>query len=222
MRRAASARAFGEFEAWRDLQLEEEETQQHKLDRQIVNEEHWLRYGVTARRKRNQNRLARLQGLRTDRREHRRATGDVKLAASEAAVSGKLVIEAKGIEKSYGSRPIVKTFSTRVLRGDRLGIVGANGAGKTTLISLLTGTLAPDAGHIKLGANLEMATLDQKRASLDPATTLKDALTGGGSDFVEVAGARKHVMGLHEGLPLRSRAGAHADRPPVGVASVAG
>ena len=188
-------KGFGEFEAWRDLQLEEEETQQHKLDRQIVNEEHWLRYGVTARRKRNQNRLARLQGLRTDRREHRRATGDVKLAASEAAVSGKLVIEAKGIEKSYGSRPIVKTFSTRVLRGDRLGIVGANGAGKTTLISLLTGTLAPDAGHIKLGANLEMATLDQKRASLDPTTTLKDALTGGGSDFVEVAGARKHVMG---------------------------
>ena len=188
-------RGFGEFEAWRDLQLEEEEAQQHKLDRQIVNEEHWLRYGVTARRKRNVKRLAGLQGLRKERREYRRAAGDVKLVASEGAVSGKLVIEAKHVEKSYGERPIVRDFSTRVLRGDRLGLIGANGAGKTTLISILTGTLEPDAGHVRLGANLQMATLDQKRASLDPGTTLKDALTGGGSDFVEVNGERKHVMG---------------------------
>ena len=188
-------RGFGEFEAWRDLQLEEEERQQHKLDRQIVNEEHWLRYGVTARRKRNQNRLARLQGLRTDRREYRKSTGDVRLVASEGAVSGKLVIEAKHVEKSYGERVIVADFSTRVLRGDRLGLIGANGAGKTTLISLLTGVIEPDSGTVKLGANLQMATLDQKRASLEPTTTLKDALTGGGSDFVEVNGERKHVIG---------------------------
>ena len=188
-------KGFGAFEAWRDQQLEDEEMQQHKLDRQIVAEEHWLRYGVTARRKRNVGRLARLQGLRTDRREHRRAAGDVKLAATDAGLSGKLVIEAKALSKSFGARTIVKEFSTRVARGDRVGVVGANGAGKTTLISLLTGTLAPDAGTIRLGANLEMATLDQKRASLDPKTTLKDALTGGGSDWVEVAGSRKHVMG---------------------------
>jgi ATP-binding cassette subfamily F protein uup len=188
-------KGFGEFEAWRDLQLEEEERQQHKLDRQIVNEEHWLRYGVTARRKRNQNRLARLQGLRKDRREHRRAAGDVRLVASEGAVSGKLVIEAKHVYKAYGERVIVADFSTRVLRGDRLGLIGANGAGKTTLISLLTGVIEPDSGTVKLGANLQMATLDQKRASLEPTTTLKDALTGGGSDFVEVNGERKHVIG---------------------------
>ena len=191
----ALGRGFAEFEAWRDLKLEEEESQQHKLDRQIVAEEHWLRYGVTARRKRNVGRLARLQGLRTDRREHRRVAGDVKLTASEGTVSGKLVIEAKRVAKSYDARAIVTDFSTRVLRGDRLGVVGANGAGKTTLISLLTGTLAPDSGTVRLGANLEMATLDQKRASLEPTTTLRDALTGGGSDFVEVAGERKHVMG---------------------------
>ena len=188
-------KGFGEFEAWRDLQLEEEEIQQHKLDRQIVNEEHWLRYGVTARRKRNVKRLAGLQTLRTERREHRRASGDVKLVASEGQTSGKMVIEAKHIAKAYGERTIVGDFSTRVLRGDRLGLIGANGAGKTTLLSILTGTLAPDAGSVKLGANIEMATLDQKRASLDPKTTLKDALTGGGSDFVEVNGERKHVMG---------------------------
>jgi ATP-binding cassette subfamily F protein uup len=188
-------RGFGEFEAWRDQMLEEEEQQQHKLDRKIVMEEHWLRYGVTARRKRNQKRLAGLHNLRKERREHRRVAGDVKLVASEGKVSGKLVIEADHLFKAYGDRAIVKDFSTRILRGDRLGIVGANGAGKTTLISLLTGALEPDAGIVRLGANLEMANLDQKRASLHPDTTLKDALTGGGSDYVEVNGEKKHVIG---------------------------
>jgi ATP-binding cassette subfamily F protein uup len=188
-------KGFAAFEAWRDALLEEEETQQHKLARQIVAEEHWLRYGVTARRKRNVRRLTQLQGLRSEHREHRRVAGDVKLAASEAALSGKLVIEAKALCKSFEGRPIVRDFSTRVLRGDRLGVVGANGAGKTTLISLLTGQLAPDSGTVRIGANVDMATLDQKRASLDPSVTLKDALTGGGSDTVEINGQRKHVIG---------------------------
>ena len=208
-------KGFGEFEAWRDLQLEEEEAQQHKLERRIENEEHWLRYGVTARRKRNVKRLGRLQSLRTESREHRRVAGDVKLVASEGATSGKLVIEAKGVAKSYGARAIVADFSTRVLRGDRLGIVGANGAGKTTLISLMTGALAPDSGTVKLGANLEMATLDQKRASLMPTTTLKDALTGGGSDWVEVNGARKHVMGYMKDFLF----GPEQARTPIGKLS---
>jgi ATP-binding cassette subfamily F protein uup len=188
-------RGFGEFETWRDQMLEEEEQRQHKLDRKIAAEEDWVRYGVTARRKRNQKRLAGLFDLRQQRRDHRRAGGNVKLVVNEAETSGKLVIEAKGLAKSYEGRPIVADFSTRILRGDRLGIVGANGAGKTTLIKLLTGELEPDAGSIRLGANLEMASLDQKRAELDPQTTLKDALTGGGSDYVEVAGNRKHVFG---------------------------
>ncbi len=208
-------KGFGEFEAWRDLQLEEEEAQQHKLERRIENEEHWLRYGVTARRKRNVKRLGRLQSLRTEHREHRRVAGDVKLVASEGATSGKLVIEARKVGKSYGERPIVEEFSTRVLRGDRLGVVGANGAGKTTLISLLTGALEPDTGSVKLGANLEMATLDQKRASLMPSTTLKDALTGGGSDWVEVNGARKHVMGYMKDFLF----GPEQARTPIGKLS---
>jgi ABC transport system ATP-binding/permease protein len=192
-------RGFSEFEAWRDQMLEEEEAQAHKLARKIVMEEDWLRYGVTARRKRNQKRLAGLHALRKDRvegeRSQRRATSTVKFAASEAEISGKLVIEAKAIAKSYEERPIVSDFSIRVLRGDRLGIVGANGAGKTTLISLLTGMLQPDSGSIRHGANLAMASLDQSRASLDPRVTLKEALTGGGSDFLEIAGSRRHVMG---------------------------
>jgi len=188
-------RGFAEFEAWRDQMLEEEELKHHKLARKIAAEEDWLRYGVTARRKRNQKRLADLQGLRKEHREHRRATGQVKFAAGEAEAAPALVIEARNIAKAYGEWPIVKDFSARILRGDRLGLVGANGAGKTTLINLLTGVLPAESGEVKRGAGLVMASLDQNRASLDPATSLKDALTGGGSDYVEVAGARKHVIG---------------------------
>ncbi|MGO9134610.1 MAG: ABC-F family ATP-binding cassette domain-containing protein [Methylovirgula sp.] len=192
-------RGFAVFEAWRDQMLEEEEQRVHKLERKIVMEEDWLRYGVTARRKRNQKRLAGLLSLRKDKREgersQARATSTVKLQTSDAEISGKLVIEAKALAKSFEERPIVKDFAIRIFRGDRLGIVGANGAGKTTLINLLTGTLEPDSGSVRLGANLVMATLDQNRASLAPQTSLKDALTGGGSDYVEVGGARRHVMG---------------------------
>ncbi|WP_029556932.1 ATP-binding cassette domain-containing protein [Xanthobacter sp. 91] len=186
---------FGAFEAWRDEVLEQEETERHKLDRKIVAELDWLRYGVTARRKRNVRRLGLLHSMRKDRRDERRAVGNVKLAVSEAEASGKLVIEAKHIAKAFGAREVVKDFSTRVLRGDRIGIIGPNGAGKTTLIKLLTGELAPDSGTVKLGTNLEVASLDQKRAALDPGTTLRDALTGGGSDQVQVGGVPKHVMG---------------------------
>jgi ATP-binding cassette subfamily F protein uup len=117
------------------------------------------------------------------------------MAVSEARLSGKLVIEAERISKSYGDRAIVRDFSIRVLRGDRIGIVGQNGAGKTTLINMLTGQLAPDEGEVRIGANVELASLDQRRMTLDPQSTLKDALTGGGSDFVEVNGERKHVIG---------------------------
>jgi ATP-binding cassette subfamily F protein uup len=206
------SRGFGEFEAWRDDVLEEEERQAHKLDRKIVAEEHWLRYGVTARRKRNQKRLATLGTLRKERRV---APGEVKLTASDAKLSGKLVIEAEGVTKAYGDRMIVKGFSTRVLRGDRLGVVGANGTGKTTLLGLLTGTLAPAEGTIRHGANLAMASLDQGRASLDPATTLKDALTGGGSDYVELNGEKKHVIGYMKDFLF----GPEQARTPIGKLS---
>jgi ATP-binding cassette subfamily F protein uup len=188
-------RGFGEFEAWRDKVLEEEERDHHKLARQIVNEEHWVRYGVTARRKRNMGRMERLAGLRSEFRDARRSVGNVKLAASDAGVSGKLVIEAEGVSKSYGERPIVKDLSLRILRGDRLGIIGPNGAGKTTLINLLTGTLPPDTGHVRLGANVQMASLDQRRMTLADDQSLKDVLTGGGGDWVEINGERKHIIG---------------------------
>ena len=188
-------RGFGEFEAWRDKVLEEEEAAAHKLDRKIVAEEHWVRYGVSGRRKRNMRRMAELGELRRAKREARRVEGAVQLQVSEAQLSGKLVIDAEGLSKSFGERAIVKNLSLRVLRGDRLGLVGANGAGKTTLVNLLTGKLAPDAGQAKIGANVEMATLDQSRAALDPADTVANFLTGGGGDWVEISGKKKHVVG---------------------------
>jgi len=187
-------RGFSAFEAWRDEVLAEEERDQHKLDRKIVAEEHWLRYGVSGRRKRNVKRLGNLHALRAERRDYRGSAGSANLAAAEADKSGKLVIEAKGISKSYDDRTIVGDFSIRVQRGDRIGIVGPNGAGKTTLINMLTGASPPDSGSIRFGANIEMATLDQHRESLDPKSTLTEALTGGRSDHVMVGGKPRHVV----------------------------
>jgi ATP-binding cassette subfamily F protein uup len=188
-------RGFAEFESWRDDVLAEEERDRRKLDRKIEAEEHWMRYGVTARRKRNMRRVAGLQALRQSRRDARRAAGTVAMSAAEAERSGALVIEAKGISKSYGAVPVVTDFSTRIMRGDRIGIVGPNGIGKTTLVNLLTGTLAADEGTVRLGANLQMASLDQHRESLDPDWTVSEALTGGSGDTVMIGAQARHVVG---------------------------
>ena len=187
-------KGFGDFEAWRDVIFEEEERERHKLDRQIVREEHWVRYGVTARRKRNVRRMAELAALRQKRKEARGPQGGVKLDVTDADTSGTQVIEAEKISLRFGDRPIVKEFSTRILRGDRLGLVGANGAGKTTLLNLLTGKLMPDEGRVRLGTNLAMTTLEQKRDSLDPTQSLADTLAGGAGDRIVVNGETRHVI----------------------------
>ncbi len=187
-------RGFSYFEEWRDAVLEEEARNQHKLDRQIVAEEHWMRYGVTGRRKRNMRRVAKLQALREQRRTHQAATDNATINARSAAPSGAQVIEARGIGKSYDGRPIVRDFSIRIQRGDRIGIVGPNGSGKTTLIGLLTGILPPDSGVVRLGSNLAVATLNQHRDSLDPNITVTEALTGRSGDTVMVNGKPKHVV----------------------------
>ena len=186
-------KGFAAFEAWRDEVLEQEETERHKLDRKIEREQQWMHGGVTARRKRNVRRVAELTRLRRERREQRNVQGNVRLEAVDAAQSGKLVVEAKGLSKSFAGRPIVRDLSLRLGRGDRLGIVGPNGAGKTTLVGLLTGALVPDAGTLKHGAGLEMVTLDQRREALDPNWTVADALTGGRGDQVVIGGRARHV-----------------------------
>jgi len=186
-------RGFKHFEDWRDTILEQEELERHKRDRKIVAEEHWVTYGVTARRKRNQKRLRALHALREERRTEKRPVGSAKLVAAEGKRSGKLVIEAEGLTKSYDGTALVKSFDLLVDRGDRVGIVGPNGAGKTTLLNMLIGNAAPDAGSVRHGANIEMVTLDQRRESLDPSWTLKDALTGGGGEMVAVGEEKKHV-----------------------------
>jgi len=206
---------FTAFEEWRDAVLVEEEREQHKLDRKIVAEEHWLRYGVTARRKRNMRRVDALQALRQSRREYRAAAGQVTLTVPLANKSGALVIEAKQIGKAYNARAIVADFSIRIRRGDRIGIIGPNGSGKTTLLNLLTGALAPDTGTVRLGANLVMATLDQQRESLDPAKTVAETLTGGASDTVKVGGRPRHVVGYLKDFLF----GPEQARTPVGVLS---
>jgi ABC transport system ATP-binding/permease protein len=185
---------FAAFETWRDAVLEQEDREQHKLGRKIAMEEDWLRYGVTARRTRNQRRLAELRALRRQRNEHRRAAGLVRLEAAQADLSGRLVVEAAAISKSYTGRTIVRGFSTRIMRGDRVGVIGPNGAGKTTLLNILIGALPPDSGTVKLGTNLVAVVLDQRRETLDPEQTLASALTGGSGDTVSVAGQSRHVV----------------------------
>src|SRR4051812_27622643 len=151
---APAGKEFCLLEAWRDEILEKEETERHKLERRIAAEEDWVRYGVSGRRKRNVGRLERLRGLRTERRDQIRQLGTVKMEAAEGAGSGTKVIDAKGVAFSYGEREIVKDFSLRIHRGDRIAIVGPNGAGKTTLLKLLIGQLTPQKGNVKLGQGL--------------------------------------------------------------------
>jgi ABC transport system ATP-binding/permease protein len=198
-------RGFADFEAWRDDALAEEEIDRHKLDRTIAREEDWLRYGVSARRKRNQGRLRALQDLRSERirRKTNAPLGAINLSVQDAERSGKMVIEAEGVSKSYGDRPIVRDLSLRIERGNRVGIVGPNGAGKTTLINLLTGATEPDSGKVRLGANLAVATLDQGRESLDPETTVAAVLTEGRGDTVLVNGEARHVVGYMKDFLFR-------------------
>ena len=206
---------FARFETWREEVLEQEERDAHKLDRQIVREEHWLRYGVTARRKRNMRRVGELADLRRQRREAIGTPGGLKLEAKTANLSGKLVAVAENAGKFYAGRAIVRGLDLRVLRGDRLGIVGANGAGKTTLLRLLTGQEAPDEGQITVGTALSVVTLDQQRRSLDPNATLSDTLTGGGGDSVQVGDERQHVIGTMKQFLFRPEQA----RTPVGLLS---
>jgi ABC transport system ATP-binding/permease protein len=206
---------FAGFEEWRDQVLAEEEREQQLLAQSIAREEHWMRYGVTARRKRNMRRVELLGSLRKERKDYVGAVGQVKLAASGADASGRMVAELTAVEKSFGERAIVKSLDLLVMRGDRLAIVGPNGAGKTTLIKLITGAIAADAGKIKLGTNLETVMLDQSRQSLDPTDLVQDVITGGRGNQVTINGETKHVVSYMRDFLFRPEQA----RTPVSVLS---
>ncbi|WP_281826771.1 ABC-F family ATP-binding cassette domain-containing protein [Jannaschia rubra] len=195
-------KGFEAFEEWRDKTWEEEDQQRHKLDRKIKSEARWAVEGISARRKRNQGRVRALQDLRAERSAQIRRAGTAALELDSGQASGKRVIEATGLTKSFEGREIVRDFDLRVLRGDRIAFVGPNGVGKTTVLKLLLGEIEPDAGTVKAGTNLEVAVFDQARAKLDPEATLWDSLTldpllgvSGASDQVMVRGTPRHVAG---------------------------
>ncbi|MBB4267308.1 ABC-F family ATP-binding cassette domain-containing protein [Roseospira visakhapatnamensis] len=186
---------FAAFDAWSDAVIAQEEVEWAKQDKRIAQETTWSRQGISARRKRNQGRLRRLHAMRADRAQRIQRAGGVNLEADTGTTSGKLVIEAEGIAKSYDGRPVITPFSTRILRGDRVGIVGPNGAGKSTLLKMLTGQLTPDQGRLRLGTNLTPTTLDQHRSLLEGDKTVWDLLADSGGDHIDVRGRPRHVVG---------------------------
>lgn len=186
-------RGFKFFEEWQEQCIDQEIIEQKYLNKKIEEETEWLHKGVTARRKRNMGRLRRLQQLRQERREQIKQIGSVNMEIENTEFRSKMVIEAKHIYKSFGEREIVKDFSTRIIKGNKIGIVGPNGAGKTTLIKLLTKRLEPDSGFVRMGKNLEEAYFDQNRMTLDSKKTLWKTLCGEG-DHIWVRGQYRHVV----------------------------
>lgn len=185
---------FAAFDAWAEGHAAAEAEAARRLEKAIAREEDWLAHGVTARRARNEGRRRRLLALRAEKSERlRQARGELGLSSDAAATSGRRVIEAKSIGKSFAGRRLFEGFSTRVLRGDRVAIVGPNGAGKTTLVRILLGELAPDAGSVTLGANLEIVYIDQARADLGGDITLWSALAPAGGDQIMVQGRPRHL-----------------------------
>ena len=215
-------KGFVEFDAWVERVLAAEAEEGRKLDKLLEKEEYWLQRGVTGRRARNEGRRRALMDLRKTKVDRlREVRGDLSMGIASSGMSGQRVAEVKGISKSFGDRTLVKEFSTRILRGDRVAIVGPNGAGKTTMVKLLLGELAPDEGSVSLGANLEIAYIDQARTELKPEMMLRDVLTPMGGDQVMVRGQPKHVAAYAKEFlftdqqlrqPVRSLSGGERNR----------
>jgi ATP-binding cassette subfamily F protein uup len=198
---------YSEYERRKEAELDAEAVGRRKFDKFWAQEESWIRRGVEARRTRNEGRVRRLEALRAERAARRDRTGNLKLSIDSQGRSGRLVAELTGVSKNFGSRPVVAGLDLRFMRGDRLALLGPNGAGKTTLIKLMLGMLAPDAGSVRLGTNLQIAYFDQLRAQLDLDRTVADVVSEG-SDYVEVNGEKRHISGyLEDFLFSAKRAG---------------
>jgi len=185
---------FGGFEAWTERVYDEEIRAAEKLDAKLKLELHWLQRGVTARRRRNQGRLAKLHEMRAQRAAMLGPAGAAKLGLVKDEVKTKTVIDAEHVSKSFGDRPIIRDFTLRIQRGDRIGLVGANGTGKTTLLKLLTGELPPDSGTVTRAKTLSGIVIDQQRKLMEPMRRVRDVLAEGG-DWIEVRGHKKHIKG---------------------------
>ena len=184
---------FTEYERRKAEQLAIEAVNNQKFDKLLAQEEVWIRKGIEARRTRNEGRVRRLERLRVERAQRRERIGSANLNVTEGERSGQLVAELEGVSKAFGERVVVRDFSGRILRGDKIGLIGPNGIGKSTLIKLILGELAPDAGTVRLGSKLSVAYFDQFRTALDEEATVADTIAPG-SDYVEIGGARKHIM----------------------------
>lgn len=188
-------RSFEHFESWQEQVYHDEEKEVARLNKHLEIETHWLHRGVTARRKRNQGRLRKLYDLRQQKKDLISKVGKVTLNdLKNSTLSGKIVIDADHLVKKFGERVIVSDFSTRIARGEHIGIVGPNGAGKTTLLKMLLGLLAPDSGEITMGANVKVGYFDQMRSSIDETMRLRDYLCGAGGDHVSFGGGSRHVV----------------------------
>jgi ABC transport system ATP-binding/permease protein len=199
--------SFAEYQARKERMLADETLANRKFDKLLKEEEAWIRKGIEARRTRSASRIVRLERLREERAQRRERMGQVKLQIDAGRKSGELVAELERVSKSYGNNTVVRDFSCRIMRGDRVGVIGPNGAGKTTLLRLILGELEPDNGNIRRGTRLQVAYFDQFREVLDPEAAVADVISPG-SDYVEIAGLRKHVIGyLGEFLfpPQRAR-----------------
>jgi ATP-binding cassette subfamily F protein uup len=186
--------SFAAYEAAKERELHAEALANARADKLLAQEEVWIRKGVEARRTRSVGRVGRLQQLRAQRAARRDVVGRAKLEVDAGVPSGKIVAVLEGVSKSFGARPIVRDLNVTILRGDKVGLIGANGAGKTTLLRLILGELAPDAGTVRRGTQIQVAYFDQMREALDPEATLADTISPG-SEWVEIGGVRKHIMG---------------------------
>ena len=213
----------GNYSAWegrRAIELAAEDNASRKFDKFWAQEEAWIRKGIEARRTRNAGRVSRLEALRGERAARRERLGNVAMTLDAGERSGKLVAELTEVSKRFGERIVVERLSTRIMRGDRLALIGPNGAGKTTLLRLILGTLPPDSGNVRRGTNLQVAYFDQMREALDPERTVAETISPG-SDWIEIAGARKHVMSYlgdflfspqRAGSPVKTLSGGERNR----------
>jgi len=198
---------FTQYQAKKEELLAVEETHAAKFDKFLAQEEVWIRQGIKARRTRNEGRVRRLEALRLERAARRERQGNVKLNVDAGERSGKLIAELENVSKSYGDKTLIKDFSARILRGDKIGLLGPNGIGKTTLLKLILGEIEADSGHIERGSKQSVAYFDQMREQLNEEATLADTISPG-SDFVEIGNERKHVISYLEDFlfpPQRSR-----------------